>query len=84
LGKKTAKTAKNKAKRGDFNGLLLYFNVRIGLTYYENNCSTRCELNPYLIKIKNKWPLGFFDFLAVEVVWKNSIKKKLHAAEHAP
>jgi hypothetical protein len=27
LGKKIAKTAKKKAKRGNFNGLVVYFNV---------------------------------------------------------
>jgi hypothetical protein len=40
--------------------MLLYFDVRIGPTYHGNNCSTRCELNIYLRKIKSEWPLEAF------------------------
>jgi hypothetical protein len=39
------KQRKHKAERGELNGLVVYVDVRIGLTLYSSSCSTRCELN---------------------------------------
>jgi hypothetical protein len=38
LAKIQQKQQKSKAKRGNFNGMVVYFDVRIGFTYYGNNC----------------------------------------------
>jgi hypothetical protein len=41
--------------RGELNGLVVYGDVRIGLTLYSNSCSTRYELN--LLHKEKKCPL---------------------------
>jgi hypothetical protein len=42
--------------RGELNGLVVYGDVRIGLTLYSSSCSTRYELN-LLHEKKKKCPL---------------------------
>jgi hypothetical protein len=42
--------------RGELNGLVVYGDVRIGLTLYSNSCSARYELNLFARKEK-KCPL---------------------------
>jgi hypothetical protein len=42
----------HKAKRGDINGLVVYADVRIGLTLYSISCSTRYKLSLYFGGIK--------------------------------
>ena len=42
--------------RGELNGLVVYGDVRIGLTLYSSSCSTRYELNLLLEEQKNvRW-----------------------------
>jgi hypothetical protein len=43
--------------RGELNGLVVYGDVRIGLTFYSSSCCTRYELN-LLHEEKKKCPLG--------------------------
>jgi hypothetical protein len=38
--------------RGELNGLIVYVDVRIGLTLYSSSCSTRYELNLLLARKK--------------------------------
>jgi hypothetical protein len=42
--------------RGELNGLVVYVDVRIGLTLYSSSCSTRYELN-FLLGRRKKCPL---------------------------
>jgi hypothetical protein len=46
----------HKEKRGELNGLVVYVDVRIGLTLYSRSCSTgtRYELNLFFAEIKKK------------------------------
>jgi hypothetical protein len=44
----------NKAKVGAFNGSVVHFNVRVGLTFLGRSCSTRQELYFYLFSRKEK------------------------------
>jgi hypothetical protein len=39
------KTANTQETRGELNGLVVYGDVRIGLTLYSSSCGTRYELN---------------------------------------
>ena len=48
----------HKAKRGELNGLVVYVDVRIGLTLYSSSCSTRYELNLLHEEKKNvRWEI---------------------------
>ena len=54
--------------RGELNGLVVYGDVRIGLTLYSSSCSTRYELNLLHEKKKNvRW----------KIIKKNVRKKKM-------
>jgi hypothetical protein len=55
----------HKAKRGELNGLVVYADVRIGLTLYSCSCSIRYELN--LFSGGNK----------KNVRWKKNVRKKV-------
>ena len=58
----------HKAKRGELNGLVVYVDVRIGLTLYSSSCSTRYELNLLHEEKKNiRW----------KIIKKTSAKKNV-------
>jgi hypothetical protein len=45
----------HKTKRGELNELVVYVDVRIGLTLYSSNCSARYELNLFIGGNKTKF-----------------------------
>jgi hypothetical protein len=43
--KQHSEHTRQKAKRGELNGLVVHVDVRIGLALYGSSCGPRCELN---------------------------------------